>query len=359
MMPRRAAGTNLELGGHSNGEMVMSTKSSIRHMAAFAATALAAALIAAPAHAQQPKTQELKTWRHGVVQAKSDAGFVFMASQGGFAEKQGLKIEMVQFTGDALALKALIAGELDSYEGSPGGPMLAASQGADVKLIGCYWPTLTYGIYAKQSIATPKDLRGRSMAISAPGALPDLLARAVLEQNGVPSSEVRFAVMGSDTDRYRAVAVGTVDAAAASSEFVPLAGQAGVKLLLHAHEVVPNYLRFCSYVGARTLTQRNAEVVSFLAAQIAALRHALANRDQVVALTAQITQSKPDDPRAAYIFDEVKKYSAIDPEMPTPMDKLTWMRELLTKTGNLTKPVDLAKLADGSAREKALAVVGK
>src|SRR5262245_52673023 len=359
MRLRRTAGMDLELGGHSNGEMVMRKKSSIRHAAALAATALAAALIAAPAHAQQPKTQELKVWRHGVVQAKSDAGFVFMASQGGFAEKQGLKIEMVQFTGDALALKAMLAGELDSYEGSPGGPMLAASQGADIKLLGCYWPTLTYGIYAKQSIATPKDLKGKSMAISAPGALPDLLARAVLEQNGIAGNEVRFAVMGSDTDRYRAVSVGTVDAAAASTEFVPIAGASGVKLLVHAHDVVPNYLRFCSYVSGRTLTSKNAEVVSFLAAQIAALRFAMANRDKVIALATEITQAKADDPRAAYIFDEVKKYSAIDPEMPIPMDKLAWMRELLAKTGNLTKPVDFTKLVDGSVRDKALAVVGR
>src|SRR5262249_38734835 len=157
--------------------------------------ALAAALAAAMA--TSAAAQQLKTWRHGIVQAKSDSGFVFMAANGGFAEKYGLKIEMVQFTGDALALKALLAGELDSYEGSPGGPMLAASQGADLRLLGCYWPTLTYGIYARQSIATAHDLRGKSMAISAPGALPDLLARAVLEQNGIPGSEVRFAVMGS------------------------------------------------------------------------------------------------------------------------------------------------------------------
>jgi NitT/TauT family transport system substrate-binding protein len=323
-----------------------------RGIAAFAT--LAAVVFTASAEAQQ-----LKAWKHGIVQAKSDAGFVFMASNGGFAEKQGLKIEMVQFTGDALALKALLAGELDSYEGSPGGPMLAASQGADIKLLGCYWPGLTYGIYSKSSIASPKDLKGKSMAISAPGALPDLLARAVLEQNNVPSAEVRFAVMGSDTDRYRAVSVGNVDAAAASTEFVPLAAAAGVKLLVHAHDVVPNYLRFCLYVGGKTLTQRNADVVAFLASEIAALRYAMANRDKVITLATQITEAKPDDPRAAYIFDEVKKYSAIDPEMPIPMDKLAWMRELLTKTGNLTRPVDLAKLADGSAREKALAVVGK
>ena len=87
--------------------------------------------------AQQP-TAQLVPWRHGVLEAKSDAGFVFMPSKGGFAEKQGLKVETMQFKGDALALKAMIAGELDTYEGSPGGPMLAASNGADIKLLGCY-----------------------------------------------------------------------------------------------------------------------------------------------------------------------------------------------------------------------------
>src|SRR4030088_1595018 len=92
-------------------------------------------LAAAPASAQQPAP-----WRHGVLEAKSDAGFVFMASKGGFMEKQGLKVEMLQFKGDALALKALIAGVLDTYEGSPGGPMLAASNGGNLKALGCDLP---------------------------------------------------------------------------------------------------------------------------------------------------------------------------------------------------------------------------
>src|SRR6201991_4406727 len=130
--------------------------------------ALVGATLAAGARlAQQPGAPSV-AWRHGVLEAKSDAGVVFMASKGGFTEKQGLKVEMMQFKGDALALKALIAGELDTYEGSPGGPMLAASNGADIKLVGCYWPILTYGIFAKASIANPLDLKGKGMANSSP-----------------------------------------------------------------------------------------------------------------------------------------------------------------------------------------------
>jgi NitT/TauT family transport system substrate-binding protein len=313
--------------------------------------ALFAALLAAPASAQQPAP-----WRHGVLEAKSDAGFVFMAGKGGFMEKQGLKVEMMQFKGDAIALKALIAGELDTYEGSPGGPMLAASNGADIKLVGCYWPIATYGIFSKATIASPLDLKGKVMAISSPGALPDLLARAVLEQNGIPSSEVRFSIMGSDADRFRAVMAGVVDAAAASTEFVAIAPP-GVKLLVHAHEAVPNYVRLCMYAGGKTLTQRRDQLIHFLAAQMTGVRYALGNREETIRLAKEMTEAKPDDPRAAYIFDEVVRLSAITPELTIPMEKLAWMKELLGKTGNLTKPLDLAKLVDDGPRTKAMDLV--
>jgi NitT/TauT family transport system substrate-binding protein len=313
--------------------------------------ALFAALLAAPASAQQPAP-----WRHGVLEAKSDAGFVFMASKGGFMEKQGLKVEMMQFKGDAIALKALIAGELDTYEGSPGGPMLAASNGADIKLVGCYWPIATYGIFSKASIASPLDLKGKVMAISSPGALPDLLARAVLEQNRIPSSEVRFSIMGSDADRFRAVMAGVVDAAAASTEFVAVAPP-NVKLLVHAHDAVPNYVRLCVYASGKTLTQRRDQLIHFLAAQITGVRYALGNREETIKLAKEMTEAKPDDPRAAYIFDEVVRLSAITPELTIPMEKLAWMKELLGKTGNLTKPLDLAKLTDDGPRTKAMELV--
>ena len=41
------------------------------------------------------EAQAQKVWKHGMVEAKSDAGFVFMAEKGGFAAKNGIKIENV------------------------------------------------------------------------------------------------------------------------------------------------------------------------------------------------------------------------------------------------------------------------
>ena len=315
------------------------------------AAAALTALIIAPAGAQ-----ELNLWRHGVVEAKSDAGIVFMASKRGFAEKQGLNIEIKQFKGDTLALKALLAGELDSYEGNPGSPIIAASRGADIKLIGCYWPGLTYAIYSKTSINGIADLKGKTLAISAPGALPDLVVRAVLAENHLSAADVKFTIMGSDADRFKALAAGIVDAAAASSGFAPVAKKAGVKLLVHAIEAVPNYVRFCIYSTGKTLAARKDDAARFLAAEMAGFGYALANRDQTIELTREVTHAQPDNPQAAFTFDEVKKYSAVDPNMPIPMNKLAWLRDLLVTTGNLTKPVDLDKFVDADVRTKALQI---
>jgi NitT/TauT family transport system substrate-binding protein len=324
-------------------------------------TALAAVfsfLCLRPAPAQDAKP-DLKPWRDGVVEAKSDAGFVFMASKDGFAAKEGLDLDMVQFKGDALALRAMLAGELESYEGNPGAPLIAASRGADVKVIGCYWPIQTNGIFVHGNIASVADLKGKAFAISSPGALPDLFARVVLAENGFTDSDVRFAVMGSDADRFRALSAGIVDAAVISTEFEPIAAQQGIKLLLHAHDAAPNYLRFCTYTSSTVLKQRHDDVVRFLAAEIKALRFALAHRDQVLDLARQITGAKPDDPRPGYIFDEVTQYSAIDPAMPIPLEKLDWLQDLLVKTGNLSTKIDVKTIVDDGPRQEALAQVGK
>src|ERR1700689_4335896 len=155
-------------------------------------------LFVADAAAQSP-------WRHGIIEAKSDAGILYMASKRDFAGKLGLKLDFVQLKNDAIALKALLAGELDSYEGGAGGAMAAAARGADVRIIGCNWLAAPHGVYVLPNIAAMADLRGKAVAVSTPGTFPEIFARAAFEKAGIPISEIRLAAMGSDTDRYKAL----------------------------------------------------------------------------------------------------------------------------------------------------------
>src|SRR6202040_2873945 len=101
-----------------------------------------------------------------------------------------------------------------------------------------------------------------------------------------------------------------VDIAAASTEFAPMAQAQGVKLLYHAHDVAPDYLRFCMYMTPDTIAKHRPEAVRFLAAQMAALRFALDHPDDTTAVARAVAKIPADDQRPTYIFDEVKKYSA-------------------------------------------------
>jgi len=167
---------------------------------------------------------------------------------------------------------------------------------------------------------------------------------------------VKFANMGSDTDRYKALSAGVVDAAIVSTEYLPLAPRA-IKLLATGREILPNFMRVCMISSAKVLAEKSDEAVRFLAAEISALRFAVANRAEEIKLTIETTKAKPDDPRPAFIFDEAVKYHDIDPEIGLPMERLAWMQDMLLKNGSMPKPADLAKVVAPEIRSRALELV--
>jgi NitT/TauT family transport system substrate-binding protein len=301
------------------------------------------------------RTQDTKVWRHGVIEPKSDAG-IFLMVTNGFAEKQGIKLEISRFKSDQVGLRAMIAGEIDSYEGALTGTVVAASKGVDVKLLGCHWQGLPHGIFVRNNISSVQDLRGKTFAISTPFSHPDYLARALLAKNNIPVSEVKFANMGGDVDRFKALVAGVVDATVVSSEYVPIAEKNGVHLMISAREVLPEYIRLCIFSTDRSLAKRDT-AISFLAAEMKALRFALSHRDEAMKLTRQITGAKPDDPRPEYIYDDAVKTAAVDPDVGIPMDKIKWMQNRLVTDGQLSATFDIEKMIEPSIRAKALELV--
>jgi NitT/TauT family transport system substrate-binding protein len=305
-----------------------------------------------------PTAAQDKVWRHGLINAKADAGIFMMVSTRDFAAKQGLKLEISQFKDDQIALKALIAGELDSFEGGPQGVFAADSKGADTKILGCHWVVVPHGIYAKDTIAKIADLKGKSIAVSAPNSMPDMLARSALEKYGVSEKDVKLAAVGGDRDRYQALIGGVVDAAVISNEYQPIAPK-NVHLLIAGRDAVPKFLRVCIISTAKKLAERGDDAVKFLAAEMNALRFALSNRDATIALTRELIKAKPDDPRPAFVYDDAVEHHAVDPALPLPAEKIQWIQEQMVKTGKLVKPLDMKTVTAPEYRERALKLVGK
>lgn len=324
---------------------------SARSMYAVLLGAAVALAITSAASAQE------KVWRHGILNPKSDAGILAMVGQKDFGKQQGLKIELVNFKDDQIGLKALIAGEVDSFEGGPQGVFSAASKGGDARILGCHWTVLPHGIYAKDTIKDVKELKGKQIAVSAPNSMPDMLAREALEKSGVNPSDVKLAAVGGDRERYQALVGGIVDAAVVSNEYEPVAPK-NVHLLLAGRDALPNFIRVCIVSSAAKLKARGDDAVKFLTAEMNALKYALSHKQATIDLAHKLTQEKADDPRAAFIFDDAAAHHAVDPSLPLPKDRLQWVEDQLVKAGKIAKPIPVDAVIAPEYREKALKLAG-
>ena len=293
-------------------------------------------------------------WRHGTLVPKGDAGFIYMAAEGGFAKAQGLDLRMQAFQNDTLMMKALIAGELDTYEGSPISPLIAGSKGVDVKILGCTWPKLTYSLFSHEGVGAIADLKGKKFGISAPGSLPDLVARTMLKQAGVAPSEVSFIAAGSDADRVRALTARIIDATISTSDFAARP-ELKLKTLAVASDALPQFLRQCIIARGDLFHFKRTQLVAFLAAEMNAYSFAYTHRDEVVALTHRIASLRPGDPVAEASYREAVEQRAVSPTIENDLDKLRWLRNLLAEDGRMTAKFDPAALIDPSIREAALA----
>ena len=291
-------------------------------------------------------------WRHGILEAKSDSGFIAMVDKGGFAARRGLKVELLQIKAGATLMKALIAGEIDSADmGSPEA-IIAGVRGTGVKIVGCTWPGVPQVVLAKAEIKTPADLRGKTIAISAPGSLPDLLARGILDAEKIPYSDVKFASLGADLDRYKSLVAGIVDAAVVSNEFEAIM-PANIKVLMKGSTAVPKFIRLCVVTSGKALAERRDDLVRFVAAEMDAYKYAVAHRDETVKLARELTHAKPDDTRAEFITDQAIRDKQIDPMLAIPVDRIDWMQGLFVQAGLIPKAVPTASIVDTSVRDDA------
>ena len=321
---------------------------------AFFAALIVAGAIGGPALAQSPKP-----WRHGLIMPKSDAGILLMAAQRGFFKKVGLDVEIVPIKDDQILTKATISGDLDSFEGGPSGAMIAAARGADIKVIGCSWLIVPHGIFVHDDITAMDQLKGKTIAISSPGAFPEIFAKGALAHFNIPEDAVKYASLGGDLDRYKALVARVADAAVVSGEYVPIAAKEHIKILVSAQEALPLFVRMCLHATGKTLAARPQDAAKFLAGEMLGLQYAATHRDDAIEVAQEVADIKPDDPRPAYIYDLAVRQKAIGTDVPIPMDKFEWLNNELVRIGSLPKPMDLAKVLDGKPREDALKLVAQ
>ncbi len=317
-----------------------------------------AAALAAPALLLRP-ARALEKWRHAMVVSKGDAAFFFMAKKKGFWEKRGLDVDLVELKGSKDVIRALLAGEVESSDSVPSDVLPAIEKGADVRFVGSQIVGYPYAMYVRPEIKSCAELKDKTFGVSGPGSAPHIFALAFLETAGVPTDDIKIANTGGTTGRVKALAAGKIDATAASTEFVPLAGELKIKVLGFAKDLAPQFPRMYEVMSAKTVATRREAAINFLAGYMEGLRYCADHREEAINLSAEVNQEKPDDPRYAYAYDEIVKGKLLSLNMEIPRDKIVWMQDMMIKVKELARPVNVDAYIDTSLRDKALALVGK
>ena len=111
-------------------------------------------------------------------------------------------------------------GEIDFLFCAAAATIPGMATGVDATIIAAPLVGLPYVMVARQDIHSVQELKGRKIGINRQGDLDDRLSHAVLEQEHMPADSVQFIPAGGQTDRYKAVLGGLVDAVRAPRSHV-------------------------------------------------------------------------------------------------------------------------------------------
>lgn len=304
--------------------------------------------VAAPVHAQTK-------WKAGILQAKGDAGFTWMAQQQGYFKERGLEVEFMEFRGDKDIMRAMLAGEVDSADMNPGPALGAIDRGAtNLRFIGSPMPGLPYALYVGKDITSWSQLKDKTFGVSAPGSQPEIVAREMLIRKGVNADSMKIVNAGGSGSRIKALVAGKIDATASSSEYIPDAERLGIRVMALTADLLPEYPHHVLVMREETLKAKREATINFLAAYMEGLDYSVKHRDETLKLSGKINEKPATDPQLVYIYDELiaKKYVAV--KLDIPRAKIEWLQNQLLKVDVVRKKIDLDKFIDDSYREEAL-----
>jgi NitT/TauT family transport system substrate-binding protein len=203
-----------------------STSLSRRSFSLLAAAAVAAPLVGAQGRPEKAKLQI-------AVDGKTAFSYLplTIAEQLGYFQKEGLDVEIADFTGGPKALQALVGGAADVVGGAYEHTIDMQSRNQfmqSIVLMGRA-PQIAMGISTKAmpGYRTPADLRGRRIGVSSPGSSTSMVANLVLSRAGLKASDVSFVGVGAAAGALAALRQGQIDAMSNTEPVMTMLEQKG------------------------------------------------------------------------------------------------------------------------------------
>jgi NitT/TauT family transport system substrate-binding protein len=235
---------------------------------------------------------------------------LFIAKEKGFFKDEGLDIQMQSFSSPGDGLAPLLAGQLDAHF-TTADSVITALDKAPSRLEIVYMTDTSAGadaILAKSNIATPADLKGKTVAATA-GQCNELLLRKALAKYGLVPGDIKLTNMNPD-DAGAAFAAGKLDAAVTWEPWITKVEGEKKGHVIFSSKEAPNLILDVVAISDKTAKSKADETKAFLRALNKANEFAISDPKAASNIAAKSLELKPEE--VLGMLPKVKLYGAPD-----------------------------------------------
>jgi ABC-type nitrate/sulfonate/bicarbonate transport system substrate-binding protein len=230
-----------------------------------------------------------------------DIDFV-VARDKGFFTKEDLEVHPTYMTPE-LVIKALIAGSVDLARSGTHFGVIAASRGAEIKIIGGSNYGYPYQVIGNPEFKTLNDLKGQKIAGASLASITTTIFKDVMLRRGIPPSDYTLLFVGGSPERFQAVASGQVAASLAEAPpFNFRSVEAGRRVLLNYSDEIKNLQYTSFFATTKSLAQNRALFARYIRAIGQAMRWINDPANEKAAIELMVQRLKVDQTIATQTY---------------------------------------------------------
>jgi ABC-type nitrate/sulfonate/bicarbonate transport system substrate-binding protein len=256
--------------------------------------ALPALVIAALLAAPGVRAEDLIPFKMGISAPSFTILPVHFADAGGFYEKYGLKVEIVNSEGGTRGIQVLLSGDMQAMHVGLAPAVQANLKGADLRLVAATVNLLPFTVFAAKA-SNPPLQKGANVAISTFGSETDIAVSVMLKQLGMTRDDVTITQIGGTTQRLGALIAGRVDAAPLLEPAVTAARERGFPIVVDLAAQKTPWIFDAVVVTQSYLKEHPDRITRFLKAYIEGAYKAFADETWAKGVIAK--RFKTSDPK--------------------------------------------------------------
>jgi NitT/TauT family transport system substrate-binding protein len=157
-------------------------------------------------------------------------------------------------------------------------------------------PSIMTLIVAKDGpVKTVADLKGKTLSISAPGGVPEWLARELSRQQGWGPDGMKLIGLGADSSQIAALRTGEVVGLPNDIFLATRLEEQGIaRILVRFGDIVPVFIMHVIFATDNAMAQRPEDLRKFLAGWFETIAFMRKNKSQSVRTASEVTHVSPE-----------------------------------------------------------------